>query len=137
MSDPGSPVLHSLLVVGTGLIGTSIGLAARHAGVPVYLQDVDRAALALAVDLGAGTSEDPPNEPELVVLAMPLEMLAKAYREQRSRHPKATITDVASVKSQAVVDVDVRFVGGHPMAGRERSGAMAARADLFVGRVWG
>lgn len=135
-----------VLVVGTGLLGTSIALGLRHLGVPVLLDDPSPTALALARDLGAGSPLTPQDTPGLVVVAAPPDVTADVVVASLRRHAHATVTDVASVKSQIAARVEgelagapdavARYVGGHPMAGRERSGAVAARADLFVGRPW-
>ncbi|MEE6272433.1 prephenate dehydrogenase [Georgenia wangjunii] len=132
-------------VVGTGLLGASIGLALTARGVPVQLSDASPAALALARDVGAGTPVTPGDaEPALVVVATPPDVTADVVLRELARHPGAVVTDVASVK-RIVVDEVVeragkgaaeRYVGSHPMAGRERSGAAAADADLFAGRPW-
>ena len=140
-------------VVGTGLIGTSIGLALSGHGVEVTLEDPSPTAMALAADLGAGRLAGPPGsrgpsdsqasqEPEVVVVAAPPDVTADVVVAQLAAHPRATVTDVASVKR--VIEAELlargadlsRYVGGHPMAGRERSGAVAARSDLFIGRPW-
>jgi prephenate dehydrogenase len=135
-----------VLVVGTGLIGTSIALALRRLGVQVRLSDRDPGALAVAVERGAGVALDAagldPIEPALVVVAVPPVVTASVVADCLRRYPAAIVTDVASVKvpvHRALVaqGVDVeRYVGGHPMAGREVSGPAAARADLVVDRPW-
>ena len=133
-----------VLVVGTGLIGTSIGLGLRRRGVDVLLADASPTALALARDLGAGTALDdvPAAAPQLVVVAVPPDVAADLVLEALARHPGAVVTDASSVKAPVVSAVAgagaaaARFVGGHPMAGRERSGPLAARADLFEARPW-
>lgn len=147
-----TPALGSVLVVGTGLVGTSVGLALRAAGVQVYLQDRQPGRAATAAALGAGQT-GPPREPvDLAVLAVPPQELAAAYvglvRPERTRPgpagpgPAWAYTDVTSVKAAPVralratgLPLD-RFAGGHPLAGGERSGPGAARADLFRGRPW-
>jgi len=129
-------------IVGTGLLGASIGLALRDKGVEVVLDDVSPAALALAVDYGAGRPPAAGDEPELIVVAVPPDVTATVVERELRNHPNAVVTDVASVKSgpldrlrAAGADVS-RYIGSHPMAGRERSGPTAARADLFIGRPW-
>ncbi|MCL9664271.1 prephenate dehydrogenase [Curtobacterium albidum] len=129
-------------VVGAGLLGASIGLALREKGVDVVLDDVSPAALALAVDYGAGRRPAEGDEPELVVVAVPPDVVATVVERELAAHPHAVVTDVASVKTGPLerllasgADVS-RYIGSHPMAGRERSGPTAARADLFVGRPW-
>lgn len=142
----GPPPAH-VRVVGTGLIGASLGLALRRAGTWVTLEDPSPTALALACDLGAGeraTEADPP--PELVVVAAPPDVTAAVVVDALGRWPDAAVTDVASVKESVLRSVTAclggdpsalaRYVGSHPMAGRERSGAIAAQADLFEGRSW-
>ncbi|WIE62670.1 prephenate dehydrogenase [Curtobacterium sp. MCLR17_032] len=129
-------------IVGTGLLGASIGLALRDKGVEVVLDDVSPAALALAVDYGAGRPPAAGDEPELIVVAVPPDVTATVVERELRNHPNAVVTDVASVKSGPLdrlraVGADVsRYIGSHPMAGRERSGPTAARADLFIGRPW-
>lgn len=133
-----------VLIVGTGLLGTSLALALRAAGVEVLLSDTSPTSLALARDMGAGAlhGEDSP-EPQVVVVATPPDVAAEVVVAQLSAHPSAVVTDVASVKERVVAEVRARagdearrYVGSHPMAGRERSGAGAADCDLFAGRPW-
>lgn len=133
-----------VLVVGTGLLGTSMALALRSAGVDVTLSDTSPTAAALASDMGGGrVAHTDDRSPELVVVAAPPDVVADVVAAQLDAWPDATVTDVTSVKEAVVRDVGRlcpdalhRFVPGHPMAGRERSGAVAARSDLFVGRTW-
>lgn len=130
-------------VVGTGLLGASLGLALTRHGVPVQLADPSRTALALARDVGAGTPADadsPP--PALVVVAAPPDVTADVVAAALAEHPDAVVTDVASVKGHVLAELRAsgadltRYVGSHPMAGRERSGPSAAVPDLFLGRPW-
>jgi prephenate dehydrogenase len=130
-----------VVVVGCGLIGTSLGLALRAAGVPTYLRDSQAKAAALAEALGAGTTEPAPETVALVVACVPPVDVASVIRDAERLFLSASMMDVASVKSHVQVQIEEqadarRFVGGHPMAGRERSGAAVARADLFQGRPW-
>ena len=136
-----------VLVVGTGLIGTSLGIALSRRGFRVLLSDPSPTAARLARDLGAGELVDDQPEgseqaPDVVVVAAPPDVAGAVVAEQLRRWPKAVVTDVASVKGAIAQDVEraggdlTRYVGSHPMAGRERSGTMAARADLFDGRAW-
>jgi prephenate dehydrogenase len=149
--EPGNPPAGrpaSAVVLGTGLIGTSIALALREAGVPVWLADQDPAAARLAADIGAGTllPDGEPRGPEpwaeLAVLAVPPAAVAPALAAAQGQRLARWYTDVASVKAlpvrQAVaLGCDLAsFVPGHPLSGRERSGPAAARADLFLGRPW-
>jgi prephenate dehydrogenase len=132
--------LPPTLVVGCGLIGTSVALALREHGITVHLSDRDPEHVAAAVGRGAGTA-DPVHDPALVVVAVPPRSTAAAVRAALAEHPRAVVTDVASVKGSVardLVDVDglERYVGSHPMAGSERSGPLAASARLFEGRPW-
>jgi len=130
-------------IVGTGLLGTSIGLALCAAGVEVWLSDASPVALALARDMGAGVPYTS-GEPALVVVATPPDVTPATVLSELAAHEHAVVTDVASVKSLIAEDVLAqagaaqapRYIGSHPMAGRERSGAAAADIDLFVGRPW-
>lgn len=139
---PPSPP-NSVAVVGTGLIGTSIALALRGRGVRVYLSDADAAAARMAADLGAGDLQRPSHPCDVAVLAVPPALVGEVYEHVKRQRLALTFTDVASVKSKVLLEVQSfapdgvsDFVGGHPMAGRERSGPRAARSDLFVGRPW-
>ncbi len=135
MKSPGS-----VLVIGCGLIGTSIALALREHEVDVHLADVSRTNLELAVSRGAGTP-DPVAAPDLVVVAVPPAEVTGTVAHALKTWPDAVITDVASVKSDLAAAIGElpgaeRFVGSHPMAGSERSGPMAASGRLFEGRPW-
>ena len=136
------PVTGPVLVVGSGLLGASIGLALRRAGVHVWLDDVDADAVAEAVGRGAGEPWRPDaGDPRLVVVAVP-PAAAGAAMARAGAFADATVTDVTSVKAEPLAAAraagadPARLVGGHPMAGRETSGAAAARHDLFDDRVW-
>ncbi|WP_088318710.1 prephenate dehydrogenase [Kineosporia sp. R_H_3] len=136
--------LPTVKVVGTGLLGTSVGLGLASGGARVLLSDPSPTALALARDLGAGTAAAGGDGADvgLVVVAAPPDVTADVVLAELAAHPAATVTDVASVKSGILAEVAARggdlsrYVGGHPMAGRERSGPVAARGDLFIGRPW-
>ncbi|MFS7879391.1 prephenate dehydrogenase [Streptomyces asiaticus] len=134
--------MHTMAVIGTGLIGTSVALAATGQGVSVYLSDRNRAAARTAAALGAGRAEDPPEPVDLAVLAVPPSRIAEVLIAAQARGLARAYTDVASVKAgpeRAVLaraPEPARYVGGHPLAGRERSGPLAARAELFRGRPW-
>ena len=130
----------SVLVIGCGLIGTSIGLALREHDVDVHLDDISRSNLELAVSRGAG-SPDPLAAPDLIVVAVPPSNVVDAVAHALVTWPDAVVTDVASVKADlasSIADLPGadRYVGSHPMAGSERSGPMAASARLFEGRPW-
>lgn len=129
-------------VIGTGLLGTSIGLAARARGIPVWLSDANPEHLRTAISLGAG--EQPPADgvAQLVVVAVPPLTIAEVVLE--ALETGAVVTDIGSVKAlpldqvadQAPEAALARYVGSHPMAGSERSGPLAASAALFDGRPW-
>lgn len=143
IASPTSRITGSVHIIGAGLLGSSIGLGLRAKNVQVTLADISSETLALAVDYGAGVplGADMP-EPDLVVVATPPDQTAKTVQEALSSFAQAVVTDVASVKHQILLQlqkagVDTRrYVGSHPMAGRERGGTIMARADLFVGRPW-
>lgn len=131
-------------VVGTGLLGTSIGLACRRAGLDVLLSDASPEHVRTASGMGAGRPARPDDEPQLVVVAVPPDHLASVIAAALRDRPGAVVTDVGSVKSalpaqiaQAVgAKATARYVGSHPMAGSERSGPLAGSAALFDGRPW-
>lgn len=134
--------MNPVRIIGSGLLGASLGLRLRQLGIDVQLEDTSPAALALARDLGAGRiATEGCEEPELVVVATPPDVAADVVRESLDRFERALVTDIASVKARVIEEVEShpgadRYVGSHPMAGRERSGALAADADLFIGRPW-
>jgi prephenate dehydrogenase len=127
-------------IVGSGLIGTSIGLALVRFGVVVELVDADPDNALMAERIGAG-SRLVELEPQLVVVAVPPDHVGAVVAEQLEQ-TTAVVTDAASVKSKPLADAaeltsDLsRYVGSHPMAGSERSGPLAGRADLFDGATW-
>lgn len=129
-------------VVGTGLLGTSIALVLRKHGVEVTLVDISPTAVKLAVEYGAGNPGSNADNPQLIVVAVPPDVVAETVSSELAAFPKAIVTDVASVKSNIFNQLLAngaeltRYVGSHPMAGRERGGAVSARADLFTGRTW-
>jgi prephenate dehydrogenase len=126
-------------IVGAGLIGTSIGLACRRVGLEVLLTDPSDDHLRTASGLGAGRPTAPGDRPQLVVVAVPPDHLAEEITRALTGDP--VVTDVGSVKAGPLAAVSglpgvERYVGGHPMAGSERSGPLAASAALFDGRPW-
>ena len=131
--------LSHVKIVGSGLIGTSIGLALAAKNVGVTMHDVDLRAQGLADDLIKSPSTDPV---DLVIFATPIGALKTVLDGEFEAHPKAVFIDISSIKFKVKVDVlssklpPSRFLPTHPMAGREVGGAESARADLFVGRPW-
>jgi prephenate dehydrogenase len=129
-------------VVGSGLLGASIGHALSARGVDVVLVDASPSQLRLAIDYGAGRAERPDDRPSLIVVAVPPDVTADVVQRELGAYPDAVVTDVASVKLEPLrtlrrrgVDL-THYIGSHPLAGRERGGAISARADIFVGRPW-
>jgi len=145
MSTSQARVPARVLVVGTGLIGTSVALALRARGSEVWLQDADQDALAVAAGRGAGSVEPPDVPIDLVLVAVPPLATASVVAASLQLYVDATVSDVASTKTRLQQEIEARglsmselarFVPGHPLAGREVSGPAAALDDLFVDRVW-
>jgi len=155
VSSPGDrpAILESMRLglLGFGLIGGSIARALRASGsdwsVAAWSPTGSGPRDALAdgtIDAAASTIQDAVAGADLILLAAPplacielLDRLGGSLREGLG--PEAVVTDVASTKGQLVdraKQAGLRFVGGHPMAGRETSGWAASTADLFVGRPW-
>jgi len=132
-------MLSKVRIVGSGLIGTSIGLGLVQRGIAVEMVDSDPLALAMAKDLTGGVVVV---DPELVVFALPTSLLTQVIEHEIAINPQSTLMDVGSVKNEVVLQVktfsglSTRFLPTHPMAGREIGGASSARADLFQGRSW-
>ncbi len=131
-----------LAVVGTGLMGASVGLAAKQAGADrVAGYDGDPEALRVAVERGAvdepaDSMESAVAEADLVVVAVPVTQLASQVHTVLEAAPeRATVTDVGSTKAWGAALGD-RYVGGHPVCGREAHGPAYATADLFEGATW-
>jgi prephenate dehydrogenase len=131
------------VIIGTGLIGASIGCALTQVGYRVHLRDHTISHARVAASLGAGTVDPPENlQVQLVVVAVPPAAIADVVVEALQTYPQATVTDVGSVKAgvlhavwQRGIDLG-RYVGSHPMAGSQHSGPMTAHADLFADRTW-
>jgi prephenate dehydrogenase len=137
--------MKTAVVLGTGLIGTSVALALSRHGVRVLLEDRDPDAARTAASLGAGTvltPEDLGEPADLAILAVPPAHLARALMQAQTRKLARSYTDVCSVKSGPAAEAvalgldTASYIGGHPLAGREKSGPLAARGDLFEGRPW-
>ncbi|CAN5444495.1 prephenate dehydrogenase [Microbacterium sp.] len=135
-------VQGTVRIVGSGLLGSSIGHALMARGIDVALDDTSPSQLRLAIDYGAGRHPRDDDDPSLVVVAVPPDVTADVIQRELSRHPHSVVTDVASVKLEPLRDLRARgvdlthYIGSHPLAGRERGGAISARADIFVGRPW-
>lgn len=133
-----------LAVVGLGLIGGSIGLAARgRAGASVCGYDPDQRARETALEMGAidSAAEDLPgavHDAEVVFVAAPVGALPEAVTATlAAAGPDCAVSDVGSTKAGLLAAThDRRFVGGHPLAGGERGGIAYARADLFDDAPW-
>ena len=132
---------RSVQIVGAGLLGTSVGLALARSSWQVWIADSDDSAQALASELGAGQAGWIEGQPDVVLLAVPPRALREVMADVARLFPHSTVSDVASIKTEPQLHAEAlaisgRFIGGHPMAGRERSGGAAAQADLFDARPW-
>lgn len=133
--------MRTAVVIGTGLVGTSAALALAGRGIRVHLVDHDPQSARTAAALGAGTDEAPEERVDLAIIAVPpahvATVLATAIRDGIARG----YLDVASVKGGPRRELEALgldltpYIGTHPMA-KERSGPLAATADLFEGRPW-
>jgi prephenate dehydrogenase len=137
--------LERLTIIGTGLIGASVGLAAKAAGVTqVSGYDPDDGALAVAAERGAVDSAAPSLAEalagaELAVVAAPVTQLARQVAEVLDvSGEQCTVTDVGSTKAAAcaAAGASARFVGGHPVCGSEARGPESASGELFQGATW-
>src|SRR5437660_804461 len=139
----------TLTIVGVGLIGGSVGLAARERGLARRVVGVGRSAESLwaakargaideaVTDVAAGAADA-----DLVVVCTPVNHVAgHVFEAARTCRTNAILTDAGSTKAEIVraveanLDPGKRFVGGHPLAGSEKAGPGHARADLFDGRL--
>lgn len=123
-------------IVGTGLIGGSLGLALRARGWTVTGRDSNEARARRAVELGALDAVGTDPEARITFVCTPVLSLPSEVRAALASGP-GVVTDVGSVKSPIVAEIDdPRFVGGHPMAGSEQDGIEGADAGLFGGTTW-
>ncbi len=151
MANPKSagPLFREMVVVGVGLIGGSLALAARKAGLVETVTGVDAdpghrdmALTAGMVDRVTGGLSADLARGDLIVLAVPVTQIVSLLPEvTRYAKDDCLVTDVGSVKGPILLAGDAafpdgRFVAGHPIAGQERSGPAAARPDLFEGAIW-
>lgn len=137
-----------VLVVGTGLIGTSVAMSAARSGAEVRGIDPDAEARETAsrrsgITISAGLEDLEGWDPDLAIVATPVEALVPEAIACLRRWPEATVTDVGSVKASivsgvrsAAPDAAPRFIGGHPMGGTERTGPDWASAVIVDGIVW-
>ncbi len=143
VSNRNDPVLSPALVIGAGLLGTSVGAALTRAGVQVHLTDAVSSHALVAASRGAGSAE--PIDPalvRLVVVAVPPRVLAETIDQALTDYPNAVVTDVGSVKGTVVAQLRARrqdlgrYVGSHPMAGSHHRGPLTAHPNLFADRTW-
>jgi prephenate dehydrogenase len=135
-------------ILGTGLIGTSVALAARRAGMRVRGWDPSNVVAARAAETGALEQaeglEDAVAGSDLAIVCSPIAAVASTAVRALETAPSTVVTDVASIKERIARDVAAearaedlpRFVGGHPMGGSERSGPEHASASVVDGVVW-
>jgi prephenate dehydrogenase len=135
--------MQRLAIVGTGLIGASVGLAARGTGVKdVRGWDPDPDALAVAAERDAvepaASLEEAVAEAELAIVAAPVAAVpAQVAAVLAASGEETTVTDVGSTKGPVTTAVsEGRFIGGHPVCGSEAHGAAHANGELFRGATW-
>jgi prephenate dehydrogenase len=140
---------RNVAIIGTGLIGGSIGLALRQRGLADTVVGIGRRQVSLriarrvgavsntTIDIDKGVAEA-----ELIVVCTPVGRIAEHVRQAAMNCPEGTlITDAGSTKRTIVEALDnslprgCRFLGSHPLAGSEKSGPSYADANLFEGRV--
>ncbi len=145
-----NPKVQTLAILGLGLMGGSLGLAALERGLAdrVVGFDLDPSSVKQALERGAiteaaGSAAAAVSQADLVVLATPVGAIADVFAQAApSMRPGCVVTDVGSTKSGVVESVTrrapgtVNFIGGHPMAGSEKDGIGAATADLYAGCLW-
>jgi prephenate dehydrogenase len=137
--------VRRLAVIGTGLIGASLGLAAKRAGVETVTgYDADDRALAAAAERGAvdepaGNVHDAVAGADLAICAVPVTLLAAQVEAiLEASGETTTVTDVGSTKGAvcAAAAGEARFIGGHPVCGSEARGPEHASGELFEGATW-
>ncbi len=141
-------LFDSLAIVGVGLIGGSVGLAAKARGAARHVLGIGRNSEPLERARALGAIDEFTTDlagvrgADLIVVCSPVDLIAKQVLDAaRHAKPGAIFTDAGSTKANIVRDLDreladhVRFVGAHPLAGSEKQGAEHARADLFANRV--
>ncbi|MER5376842.1 prephenate dehydrogenase [Streptomyces sp. NPDC002553] len=134
--------MRTALVIGTGLIGTSAALALAQRGVTVHLEDHDPEQARTAAALGAGADAPPEGPVDVAIVAAPPAHVSSVLADAMRRGVARGYLDVASVKGGPRRELEAlgldlsTYLGTHPMSGREKSGPLAASADLFEGRPW-
>ena len=144
-----APLFRQMTVVGIGLIGGSLALAAKQAGAVQTVVGVGRSEASRTVARARGLADRVAEDlasgvpgADLVVLAVPVREIVRLLPEvARLAEPGCVVTDVGSVKGPILAAGDAafpdgRFVASHPIAGKEQAGPAAARADLFHGANW-
>lgn len=149
MKDPANAVIKQVTIVGTGLIGGSLALALRHRGVRVIGSDKKR-VLDKAQEMGAIDSgiENPARAcvgSDVVILAANVGGIIDSIENLGPMLPRnVLLTDVGSTKVEVIKraksvfgsSANSRFLGGHPMSGKEHSGIENAQSSLFSGAAW-
>jgi prephenate dehydrogenase len=143
--------IRQITIIGTGLIGGSLGLALKRTGFRGKIVGCDskavlaRAKRARAIDVGVADAVEASHDSDVVVLATPVGSIIELIERLAPRISSSTLlTDVGSTKGEIVFraqkafgkDAARRFLAGHPMAGKENSGIAFADAELFRGAVW-
>ncbi len=143
--------IRQITIVGTGLIGGSLGLALKKYGFPGRIIGCDRAAVLErarnkgAINSGHTNPSDAVRGSDLIVLATPVGAVIDMIGHLGPALPPRTLmTDVGSTKAQVLAkaravfgrNMGRRFLGGHPMAGKEQSGVEFADPELFRGAAW-
>jgi len=143
-------IFDTIAIVGVGLIGGSIGMAAKRRGLARRVigigrteQKLMRAKILAAIDDYSLDMATGASEAELVVICTPVKKVVPTIAAMVGSLKKGVVvTDVGSTKAaiteraETALGGERRFVGGHPMAGSEKTGVEAASADLFVGATW-
>jgi len=150
IEEPDIRIFDTVAIVGVGLIGGSLGMAAKSRGLARRVIGIgrDERKLNRAVELGAIDSlctsvEDGAASADLVIICTPVTLIAPTLRRMLdSLRQDVIVTDVGSTKCEvmeqaaAVLGSDRQFIGGHPMAGSEQAGVENAVANLFAGRTY-
>ncbi len=149
MSQPHEPLFDTLTVVGVGLLGGSVALAAKQRNIARHVIGVGRNAKRLREAQAAGIVDEFETDlraaaarSQLLIFALPVDCIVASVRDAAVGCRSGTmLTDVGSTKSQiarelsSALPVGVTFIGSHPLAGSEKAGWEHARGDLFDGRV--